>query len=117
MAEEKPKKKKKRKVGRPKKRGRKPLKKKSSKKVLSVNNSKKGFGTALTYNRVRKLLWKEFKDDFSSYKEFISSKYDENGNKIKGSSITSKVYSECKSQDCLDDDVILIYQQLIINHL
>ena len=41
MAEEKPKKKKKRKVGRPKKRGRKPLKKKSSKKVLSVNNSKK----------------------------------------------------------------------------
>jgi hypothetical protein len=112
MAEEKPKKKKKRKVGRPKKRGRKPLKKKSSKKVLSVNNSKKGFGTALTYNRVRKLLWKEFKDDFSSYREFISSKYDENGNKIKGSSITSKVYSECKSQDCLDDDVILIYQQL-----
>jgi len=112
MADDK-KKKKKRRVGRPKKRGRKPLKKKSLKsKKISVNNSKKGFGTALTYNRVRKILWENYKQDFVSYKEFISSQYDENGNKIKGSSIASRVYAECKSQDCLEEDVINIYLQL-----
>lgn len=112
MADNKPKKKKK-KVGRPKKRGRKPLKKKSTKsKVLSPNSSKKGFGSALTYNKVRKLIWENHKEDFASYKDFISSKIDENGNKIKGSSITSLVYAECKSQDCLDSDVLNIYVQL-----
>ena len=112
MADKKPIKKKK-KVGRPKKRGRKPLKRKSIKsKVLSPNNSKKGFGSALTYNKVRKLIWENHKEDFASYKDFISSKLDENGNKIKGSSITSKVYAECKSQDCLDADVLNIYLQL-----
>jgi hypothetical protein len=112
MADDK-KKKKKRRVGRPKKRGRKPLKKKSLKsKKISVNNSKKGFGTALTYNRVRKILWENYKQDFVSYKEFISSQYDENGNKIKGSSIASRVYAECKSQDCLEEDVLNIYIQL-----
>lgn len=112
MADNKPKKKKK-KVGRPKKRGRKPLKKKSTKsKVLSPNSSKKGFGSALSYNKVRKLIWENHKQDFASYKDFISSKVDENGNKIKGSSITSRVYAECKSQDCLDSDVLNIYLQL-----
>ena len=112
MADNKPKKKKK-KVGRPKKRGRKPLKKKSTKsKVLSPNSSKKGFGSALTYNKVRKLIWENHKEDFASYKDFISSKIDENGNKIKGSSITSLVYAECKTQDCLDSDVLNIYEQL-----
>lgn len=112
MADKKPIKKKK-KVGRPKKRGRKPLKRKSSKsKVLSPNSSKKGFGSALTYNKVRKLIWENHKEDFASYKDFISSKIDENGNKIKGSSITSKVYAECKTQDCLDADVLNIYEQL-----
>ena len=112
MADKKPIKKKK-KVGRPKKRGRKPLKRKSTKsKVLSPNSSKKGFGSALTYNKVRKLLWENHKEDFASYKDFISSKLDENGNKIKGSSITSKVYAQCKSQDCLDADVLNIYEQL-----
>ena len=112
MADNKPKKKK-RKVGRPKKRGRKPLKKKSSNlKISNPNNSKKGFGSALTYNKVRKLLWETHKYDFSSYKEFISSKYDEDGNKIKGSSIASRVYAECKTQDCLDNDVLNIYNQI-----
>jgi hypothetical protein len=112
MADNKPKKKKK-KVGRPRKRGRKPLKRKSSKsKVLSPNSSKKGFGSALTYNKVRKLLWDNYKQDFASYKDFISSKVDENGNKIKGTSISSLVYAECKSQDCLDSDVLNIYEQL-----
>ena len=112
MADNKPKKKKK-KVGRPKKRGRKPLKRKSTKsKILSPNSSKKGFGSALTYNKVRKLIWENHKQDFASYKDFISSKLDENGNKIKGSSITSRVYAECKTQDCLDSDVLNIYEQL-----
>ena len=52
---------KKRKVGRPKKRGRKKnyyTPKKKTKKVAS-----KGFSRNLTYNRVRSVLWSNFKDD------------------------------------------------------
>lgn len=108
MAEDKPKKKK-RKVGRPKKRGRKPSKKKSLKSKKISNSSKRGFASALTYNRVRKILWEAHKKDYSSYKDFISSKLDANGNKIKGSSIPSIVYSECKDKGCEEKDVLDIY--------
>lgn len=100
---------KKRKVGRPKKRGRKKnyyTPKKKSKKVV-----KKGFSRNLTYNRVRSVLWTNFKDDFPSYRAFISNQSDEDGNKIKGTSIVSKVFAQCKDLDCIDSDIIEIYNQ------
>ena len=100
---------KKRKVGRPKKRGRKKnyyTPKKKTKKVTS-----KGFSRNLTYNRVRSVLWANFKDDFPSYRAFISNQTDEEGNKIKGSSIVSQVFAQCKDLDCLDSDIIEIYNQ------
>ena len=100
---------KKKKVGRPRKRGRKKsyyVPKKKSKKV-----AKKGFSRNLTYNRVRSVLWTNFKDDFSSYRSFISNQTDEDGNKIKGSSIVSQVFAQCKSLDCVDSDIIEIYNQ------
>ena len=100
---------KKRKVGRPKKRGRKKnyyTPKKKTKKVAS-----KGFSRNLTYNRVRSVLWSNFKDDFPSYRAFISNQTDEEGNKIKGSSIVSQVFAQCKDLDCLDSDIIEIYNQ------
>ena len=100
---------KKRKVGRPKKRGRKKsyyTPKKKSKKV-----AKKGFSRNLTYNRVRAVLWTNFKDDFPNYRAFISNQTDEQGNKIKGTSIVSQVFTQCKSLDCLDSDIIEIYNQ------
>lgn len=100
---------KKKKVGRPKKRGRKKsyyVPKKKSKKV-----AKKGFSNNLTYNRVRSVLWLNFKDDFPSYRAFVSSQVDEQGNKIKGTSIVSQVFTQCKSLDCLDSDIIEIYNQ------
>jgi hypothetical protein len=87
---------KKRKVGRPKKRGRKKkyyTPKKKSKKV-----AKKGFSRNVTYNRVRAILWSNFKDDFASYRALISNQTDEEGNKIKGSSIVSQVFSQCKDR-------------------
>ena len=100
---------KKRKVGRPKKRGRKKnyyTPKKKTKKVAS-----KGFSRNLTYNRVRSVLWANFKDDFPSYRAFISNQTDEEGNKIKGSSIVSQVFAQCKDLDCLDSDIIENYNQ------
>jgi hypothetical protein len=100
---------KKRKVGRPKKRGRKKnyyTPKKKSKKV-----AKKGFSRNLTYNRVRAVLWANFKDDFPNYRAFISNQSDEEGNKIKGTSIVSQVFAQCKDLDCLDSDIIEIYNQ------
>jgi hypothetical protein len=100
---------KKRKVGRPKKRGRKKkyyTPKKKTKKLTS-----KGFSRNLTYNRVRSVLWSNFKDDFPSYRAFVSNQTDEEGNKIKGSSIVSQVFAQCKDLDCLDSDIIEIYNQ------
>ena len=99
---------KKRKVGRPKKRGRKKnyYTPKKKKKV-----AKKGFSRNLTYNRVRSVLWTNFKEDFPSYRAFISNLTDEEGNKIKGTSIVSQVFAQCKSLDCLDSDIIEIYNQ------
>jgi hypothetical protein len=100
---------KKRKVGRPKKRGRK--KKYYTSKKKSSKVAKKGFSSNVTYNRVRAILWNNFKDDFPSYRSFISNDTDEQGNKIKGTSIVSKVFSQCKDLDCLDQDIIEIYLQ------
>lgn len=100
---------KKRKVGRPKKRGRKKnyyTSKKKSKKV-----ARKGFSRNLTYNRVRAVLWLNFKNDFLNYRSFISNRKDEEGNKIKGTSIVSQVFAQCKTLDCLDSDIIEIYNQ------
>jgi hypothetical protein len=100
---------KKRKVGRPKKRGRKKsyyTPKKKSKKV-----AQKGFSRNLTYNRVRAVLWTNFKDDFPNYRAFISNQTDSEGKKIKGTSIVSQVFAQCKSLDCLDSDIIEIYNQ------
>lgn len=99
---------KKRKVGRPKKRGRKKnyYTPKKKKKVAT-----KGFSRNLTYNRVRSVLWTNFKDDFPSYRDFISNLTDEEGNKIKGSSIVSQVFAQCKDLDCVDSDIIEIYNQ------
>lgn len=100
---------KKRKVGRPKKRGRKKnyyTPKKKSKKV-----AKKGFSRNLTYNRVRSVLWTNFKDDFPNYRAFISNQTDEQGNKLKGTSIVSQVFTQCKDLDCIDSDIIEIYNQ------
>ncbi len=100
---------KKRKVGRPKKRGRK--KKYYTPKKKSKRVAKKGFSRNVTYNRVRAILWSNFKDDFPSYRALISNQTDEEGNKIKGSSIVSQVFSQCKDLDCLDSDIIEIYNQ------
>lgn len=102
--------KKKRKRGRPKKRGRKKKYYKPKKKRKSTQ-SRKGFGSNVSYNRVRSLLWKEFKNDFASYRDFISNDVDANGNKIKGTSIVSQVYSQCKDIECSDDDILSIYSQ------
>lgn len=102
---------KKRPVGRPKKRGRKKkyYKKKTNKK--KAVNSSKGFGSNTSYNRVRALLWKNHKNEFVSYHDFISNQIDDNGKKIKGTSIVSQVYSECKSLECTDADILTIYTQ------
>jgi hypothetical protein len=100
---------KKRKVGRPKKRGRK--KKYYTSKKKSNKVAKKGFSSNVTYNRVRAILWSNFKDDFPSYRAFISNATDEEGNKIKGTSIVSQVFAQCKDLDCLDQDIIEIYLQ------
>ena len=78
---------KKRKRGRPKKRGRKKKYYKPKRKTKKAQR-RKGFGSNSLYNRVRVILWKNFKDDFANYTEFISNDVDANGNKIKGS--TSK---------------------------
>lgn len=102
--------KKKRKVGRPKKRGRKKNYYKAKKK--SVGSSKNINSPKITYSRVRHVLWENFKDDFPSYRAFISNESDSDGKKIKGSSIVSRVYNECKSLECNDDDIISIYRQL-----
>ena len=71
---------KKRKVGRPKKRGRKKVYYKAKKK--KTQNKQKGFSSNATYNRVRQVLWQNYKDDFVSYRAFISNQRDENGNPI-----------------------------------
>ena len=104
-------KKKVKKVGRPKKRGRKKsyYKKVKSKKTKAV--TKKGSSKNLTYNRVRHVLWLNHKDDFPSYRAFISNKTDDDGNKIQGSSIVSIVFRECKSLECNDEDILSIYHQ------
>jgi hypothetical protein len=99
--------KKKRKVGRPKKRGRKRKYTKSKKKNTKLQS--RGFGSNVSYNRVRSLLWENYKNDFVSYRDFISNSKDENGNKIKGTSIVSQVYNECKDVQCSDDDINQIY--------
>ena len=70
---------KKRKVGRPKKRGRKKSYYTPKKKTKKV--AKKGFSRNLTYNRVRAVLWANFKDDYPNYRAFISNLTDEEGNK------------------------------------
>jgi hypothetical protein len=101
----------KKKVGRPKKRGRK-KKYYTPKSKAKKNAIKKGFSSNVTYNRVRSVLWENHKDDFPSYRSFISSKVDENGKRIKGSSIVSVVFNECKSLECNDDDILAIYRQL-----
>ena len=102
---------KKRKVGRPKKRGRKKSYYTPKKKTKKV--AKKGFSRNLTYNRVRAVLWANFKDDYPNYRAFISNLKDEEGNKIKGTSIVSQVFAQCKSLDCLDSDIIEIYYQFL----
>ena len=71
-----------------------------------------GFGIT-SYNRVRKLLWSNFKEDFESYRLFVSNVKDKNGVPIKGTSIVSRVYNECKGVACLDRDILLIYEQLV----
>jgi hypothetical protein len=103
-------KKKVRKVGRPKKRGRKKkYYKPKSKSKKSV--SKKGFSSNVTYNRVRQVLWENHKDDFPNYRAFISNKVDADGKKIAGTSIVSLVFRECKSLECNDEDILSIYRQ------
>lgn len=101
--------KRKKKRGRPKKRGR---KKGSKNRKKKKNASSRGFGSNTSYNRVRKLLWDRFKSQYPSYQEFIRNRVDDEGNKIKGTSIVSKVYNECKSLDCSDEDILAIYKQL-----
>ena len=102
---------KKRKVGRPKKRGRKKNYYTPKKKLKK--QAKKGFSRNLTYNRVRSVLWANFKDDYPNYRSFISNQSDEEGNKLKGTSIVSQVFAQCKSLDCLDSDIIEIYYQFL----
>ncbi len=98
---------KKKKVGRPKKRGRKKKYYKPKKKKTPI--SKRGFGSNNSYNRVRVLLWSKFKNDFSSYRDFISNDIDSSGKRLKGTSIVSKVYNECKDVQCSDNDILEIY--------
>jgi hypothetical protein len=100
---------KKKKVGRPKKRGRKKKYYQPKKKLKKFAN--KGFSKNITYNRVRAVLWGNFKDDFPSYRAFISNQKDEDGNPIKGTSVVSQVFAQCKDLDCLDSDIIEIYNQ------
>jgi len=101
-----------RKVGRPKKRGRKKkyYKPKStrSKKEVKVKST---YAHNVTYNRVRQVIWENYKTDFPSYRDFISNKTDAQGNKIKGSSIVSIVFKECKSLECNDEDILAIYRR------
>ena len=99
----------KRPVGRPKgSKNKRPVGRPKGSRNRQVNQ---GFSVT-SYNRVRKLLWDNFKDDFTSYREFISNIKDENGQPIKGTSIVSRVYNECKGVRCLDRDILLIYEQL-----
>jgi len=100
---------KKRKVGRPKKRGRKKVYYKSKK--TKKPTKKKGFSSNATYNRVRKVIWENFREDFTSYRAFISNQKDADGKPIKGTSVVSLVFEQCKSLNCLDDDIIEIYRQ------
>ena len=95
-------------VGRPKKRGR---KKDHNKRRKKVGVKRSNIQALTTYNRVRSVLWAEHKDEFDSYRQFISNKTDEEGNKIKGSSIVSQVYAQCRTLECNDDDILAIYNQ------
>lgn len=106
-------KKKKAPVGRPKKRGRKKTyyKKKKKKKVVTPQ-SRKGFGTNASYNRVRSLLWEKYQGEFGSYREFISNTVDQSGKKIAGTSIVSQVYDQCKGTECSDEDIVSIYHSV-----
>jgi len=100
------------KVGRPKKRGRKKKSYYVPKKKRNTKTVKKGISKNVTYQRVRKVLWEQFKNDFLNYREFISNKTDVNGNKIKGTSIVSLVLKECKDLDCNEQDIVRIYRQI-----
>ena len=81
----------------------------SKNKKTTANSKKKGFGSTSAYNRVRKLLWANFKEDFNSYREFISNQIDEQGNKIPKSSVPSLIYAQCKDIQCTDEDILNIY--------
>jgi len=113
LEKKKPVPKKKKKRGRPKKRGRKKKYYKPKRKTKKAQK-RKGFGSNSMYNRVRVILWANFKDDFNSYREFISNDVDSDGNKIKGSSIISKVLNECRDVQCTDEDIIAIYNNFNI---
>lgn len=117
---------KKRKVGRPKKRGRPrkrknkpkpkaegvfPKKRRYKKSKQSDKIKNRGFATS-GYNRIRKLIWLNFKSDFTSYRQFISNTVDENGNSIHGTNVSSRIYAKCKSIDenCTDEQILNIYE-------
>lgn len=100
-----------RKVGRPKKRGRKRKYYNSSKKEKK-SKVKKGYSHNLSYQKVRQVLWENFSNDFADYRAFISNKSDAQGKKIKGTSIVSIVFNECKQFECTDEDIKRIYLQL-----
>lgn len=121
----------KRKVGRPKKvaKRKKPRKKVSrpyvkpksksidkvnvSNKSKSIRDEKDTVSHITNYNRVRKVLWEKYKGEYKSYREFISSKKDENGNKIPNSNIVSQVLDECRGTYCDDDDIVSIYISIL----
>ena len=92
--------KKKKSVGRPKG---------SKNKKTTANSKKKSVRSTSAYNRVRKLIWLRYKEDFTSYREFISNTVDEQGNKIPKSSVPSQIYAQCKDLQCTDEDIINIY--------
>jgi hypothetical protein len=104
-----PKKEKKKPVGRPKKRGRPKKgsyrKKTSSSKVIKMFNSQ-------NYNEVKSLLWKNFKNEYSSYSDFLKGRRDAMGMPIKGTSITARVIELCPDRRCSIDEILQLYRRV-----
>ena len=73
------------------------IKKGSKSKSSKKTQTKKRFSST-NYHHVRSLLWKRYKDYYDSYQEFIKNDVDENGKPIRGTSLVSQVYNNCKTK-------------------
>lgn len=98
-------------VGRPKKRGR-PTKELARNRAKQAKLVKKKQFDSQNYNDVKRLLWENFKQDYTSYSEFLKGKRDAIGNPIKGTSIIAEVIKLCPDRRCNKDEVLGFYERV-----